>query len=336
MTSQNEVYQAGATTRGATTRGAANHSAGTTTTADSQGAGSTAAADSRGAGSTAAADSQGALLARVKLSIRNSGLAQREVARSIGLDETKLSKALKGTRRFRPDELTLLADAAGVTVNWLLSGSDETAGASAAPTPKILPTRHREDSEQARKRRDIIEKSWWLFAEQGYAAVRIADIAKACGTSSASVHYYFPTKKEIFAEALRYSVKLAFDRQIAELHLYSDPVDRLKRLAELQLPTVGRGWAEMSIWLQTWSEAAVDKSSRSSHAQSYRRWAQTVHGIVVDGQKAGVFVDTDPDVVTMDLTSLIDGLNVKVLTGILTADQMYAQIESFIDRNVAK
>lgn len=285
---------------------------------------------------TSQADSQAALLTRVRSSIQESGLAQREVARYIGLDETKLSKALKGTRRFRPDELTQLADAAGVTVNWLLSGSDETAGASATPTAKILPTRHREDSEKARKRRTIIEKAWWLFAEQGYSSVRIADIAKACGTSSATVHYYFPTKREIFAEALRYSVKLAFDRQIAELHLHPNPVDRLKRLAELQLPAGQRGRAEMSIWLQTWAEAAVDPASQHSHAQSYRRWEQTVHNIIVDGQKAGLFVSTDADALTMDLTSLIDGLNVKVLTGMLTSDQMHAQIESFIDRNIVQ
>lgn len=279
-------------------------------------------------------NTQPALLARVRSAIQDSGLAQREVARYIGLDETKLSKALKGTRRFQPDELIQLADAAGVTVNWLLSGSDATVGASAPASPKILPTRHREDSAKARKRRRIIEEAWWLFAERGYSCVRIADIATAYGTSSATVHYYFPTKREIFTEALRYSVKLAFDRQIAELHLFPNPVDRLKRLAELQLPAGRRGRAEMSIWLQTWAETAVEPASRHSHTQSYCRWSQTVHNIIVDGQKTGAFISTDADELTMDLTSLIDGLNVKVLTGMLTADQMHAHIESFIDRNI--
>ncbi|MDJ0375929.1 TetR/AcrR family transcriptional regulator [Cryobacterium sp. PH31-L1] len=280
------------------------------------------------------AEYRAALLVRVRTAIRNSGLAQRDVARHIGLDETKLSKALKGTRRFRPDELTQLATAAGVSVNWLLSGTDDGMGVSAIPAATILPTRHSEDSDHAQKRRTIVEQAWWLFAERGYSSVRISDIAAASGTSDSTVHYYFRTKREIFAEALRYSVKLAFDRQIAELHLYPNPVDRLKRLAFLQLPAGVRGRAEMSIWLQIWAEAAVDPAWQEGHAQSYRRWSQTVHDIIVDGQHSGCVIAVDADELTQHLTALIDGLIIKVLTGMLTSDQMYEQIEKFIDRTV--
>jgi AcrR family transcriptional regulator/predicted XRE-type DNA-binding protein len=286
--------------------------------------------------SAAQVEYRAALLERVRTAIRSSGLAQRDVARTIGLDETMLSKALKGTRRFRPDELTQLAAAAGVTVNWLLSGNDDAVGASAVPAPALLPTRHREDSGHAQKRRDIVEKAWWLFAERGYSSVRIADIAEASGTTDSTVHYYFRTKRDIFAEALRYSVKLAFDRQIAELHLFSNPVDRLKRLAYLQLPAGPRGRAEMSIWLQIWAEVAVDAAWQEAHAQSYRRWSQTVHDIITDGQSREFFtsIDADADDLTLQFTALIDGLNIKVLTGMLTADQMYAQVEKFIDRTM--
>lgn len=271
---------------------------------------------------------------RVRTSIRNSGMAQREIAQFMGLDETKLSKALNGTRRFHPEELTSLADITGVTVNWLLSGSDETRGPSVPPPPMALPTRHPENNEHAQKRRSIIEAAWWLFARRGYSAVRIADIAYACNLSTAAIHYYFSGKREIFAEALRYSIKLAFDRQIAELHSITDPVRRLKRLIELQLPAGERGNAEFSIWLQTWADVAVDNSGKENHAQGYRRWFKTVEDAIVQGQEAGAFVVVPSDELAMELTCLIDGLGIKVLTGMLTSDQMSRHIESFIDRTI--
>lgn len=271
---------------------------------------------------------------RVRTSIRNSGMAQREIAHHMGLDETKLSKALNGTRRFHPEELTSLADITGVTVNWLLSGSDEAHGPSVPPPPMALPTRHPENNEHAQKRRSIIEAAWWLFARRGFSAVRIADIAYACDLSTAAIHYYFSGKREIFAEALRYSIKLAFDRQIAELHSITDPVRRLKRLIELQLPAGERGSAEFSIWLQTWADVAVDSSGKENHAQGYRRWFKTVEDAIVQGQEAGAFVVVPSDELAMELTCLIDGLGIKVLTGMLTSDQMYRHIESFIDRNI--
>ncbi|QCU79628.1 TetR family transcriptional regulator (plasmid) [Citricoccus sp. SGAir0253] len=271
---------------------------------------------------------------RVRASIRNSGMAQREVARHMGLDETKLSKALNGARRFHPEELTTLADVTGVTVNWLLSGSDAAEGPSVPPPAMVLPTRHPENNEHAQKRRAIIEAAWRLFARRGYSAVRVADIAYACGMSTAAIHYYFPSKREIFAETLRYSVKLAFDRQIAELHSIPDPVLRLRRLVELQLPAGERGRAEFSIWLQTWADVAVDDSGRENHAQGYGRWLRTVEDAIRQCQEASGFAPASPADLAMELTSLIDGLGIKVLTGLLTSDQMHHQVESYIDRHI--
>ncbi|WP_372698359.1 TetR family transcriptional regulator C-terminal domain-containing protein [Arthrobacter sp. JSM 101049] len=276
----------------------------------------------------------GRLPDRARDAIRGSGLPQRRIAELIGLDESKLSKSLKGTRRFNAEEITQLATVTGVTANWLISGSDATTGATTPPPARMLPTVHREDRDMALKRRTIIEKSWWLFAEQGYETVRIADIARECSMSPAAVHYYFPAKREIFAEVLRYSVKLAFDRQVAELHAVTDPVLRLKRLIQLQLPAGDAGRAEWSIWLQTWAQVAVHPEGRDNHTHGYRRWRQTVLDLVADGQRSGSMRPGDPDSLALDITTMMDGLGIKVLTGMLTVDQMYQQIESFIDRTI--
>lgn len=271
---------------------------------------------------------------RVRTSLANSGLAQREFARRIGLDETKLSKALNGTRRFAPAELVQIANTAGVTVNWLISGSDYAVGPAATPAAEVLPTRHRENREQAARRREIIEASWRLIADKGYRAVRVADIAGACGISSAAVHYYFATKRQILDEALRYSVKLAFDRQVAELPAIDDSVRRLKHLIRLQLPTPGEGRVEWSIWLQIWNEVAVGGASADNHSQAYDRWQQTVQETIAAGQRQGLFAATPAVVLAVELTSMFDGLGIRVLTGLLDAGGMQTHIERFIDRNI--
>lgn len=43
----------------------------------------------------------------------------------------------------------------------------------------------------------ILEKAYALFAELGYGKTTIADIARACGFSSANVHKFFGTKSAI-------------------------------------------------------------------------------------------------------------------------------------------
>ncbi|ASK66158.1 TetR family transcriptional regulator [Brachybacterium avium] len=282
----------------------------------------------------AASSSAEAVRGRVRSCIEESGLAQREFARRIELEETKLSKALKGTRRFSPAELVRIATVGGVTVNWLVSGSDSASGPAAVPTAASLPLRGREAPEQGRRRQTIVETAWALFASRGLHAVKISEIAAEAGVSTAAVYHYFSGKRELFEETLRYSVKLAFDRQVASLHLISGPRERLEHLIGLQLPAGGARAQEFAIWLQAWSEVAVGAGSQQNHAFAYQRWYRTVHDVLREGQESGVFTAEPLEDLTTQLTSLIDGLGIKVLVGTISVEQMASQIHRFLERLV--
>src|SRR5699024_4266623 len=114
---------------------------------------------------------------RVRDAIRRSGLKQRKIASVIGIDETKLSKALSGRRRFTADELLGVATATGVTVRWLLGDESQV---SALPPNAAAAAANDDD---ANPRRTIAEAAWTLFGRYGFDAVRIADIAAASGVS---------------------------------------------------------------------------------------------------------------------------------------------------------
>jgi AcrR family transcriptional regulator len=272
---------------------------------------------------------------RVRELIRTKPGAQRDFAHAIGLDETKLSKALSGTRRFSPHELIRVAEHCGVTVNWLLNGSDDAVTVTAVPLPTAMAVGQLEQTEP---RRRILETAWRLIAERGYHRVRIADIAEACGTSTAAIHYHFPTKDDVLNEALRYTVKLAFDRQVAELHTIDDAHQRLLHLIELQLPAEGQLRAEWSVWLQVWNESAVNPAMRSLYWDSYDRWYRTVAMTIRTGQEQHVFRELDAEQVTAQLTAMIDGLGIQVLTcrpGSSVAT-MRGLLHDFIERHILK
>jgi len=272
---------------------------------------------------------------RVRELIRTKPGAQRDFAHAIGLDETKLSKALSGTRRFSPHELIRVAEHCGVTVNWLLNGSDDAVTVTAVPPPTAMAVGQLEQTEP---RRRILETAWRLIAERGYHRVRIADIAEACGTSTAAIHYHFPTKDDVLNEALRYTVKLAFDRQVAELHTIDDAHRRLLHLIELQLPAEGQLRAEWSVWLQVWNESAVNPAMRSLYWDSYDRWYRTVAMTIRTGQEQHVFRELDAEQVTAQLTAMIDGLGIQVLTcrpGSSVAT-MRGLLHDFIERHILK
>lgn len=269
---------------------------------------------------------------RARSCIARTGLTQREFAERIGLDPPKLSKALSGTRRFTTEELVRVATVAGVTVNWLLAGSDFAPGAVVVPAASSLPRRVRETPDQGRKRQEIVRAAWRLFAAQGFHYTRLSEIARECGVSASILSYYFSSKRELFEECLRYCVKLAFDRQVAELDHIDDPREQLQRLVDLQLPLGNDMRHEWSIWLQAWHAVSVGVGSQTNYARAYRRWFRMVHDVILEGQQAGYFIPAPADDLATQLTGLFDGLGIKVLVGALEPEAMRTHMRWFIDR----
>lgn len=259
-------------------------------------------------------------------------MAQREVARAISMDETKLSKSLSGARRFQPDELFAFATVTGVTVSWLLTGTDSDGGLTAAPAAAALPAKvPNAPADRGLRRRRIIVEAWTLFAERGYEHVRMADIANAADVSAPAVNYHFTSKWEIFVEAMRYSVKLAYDRQLAALGEIADPVERLRALVQMQMPHAEVERKEWSIWVQMWASAATSETAQAEHANSYSRWERTVRDIVAECIDAGAFRSLPLDATVLTLTGLIDGLGIRVLSGLLSPADMRSTVLHHID-----
>ncbi|MEU5853508.1 TetR/AcrR family transcriptional regulator [Saccharopolyspora shandongensis] len=283
-------------------------------------------------------DTTVALRQRVRDALRQYPGSQRAFAEQIGLDPTKLSKSLTGTRRFTPIELTRIAELTGVTVNWLIYGGADVEAVAAAPQRTARPERKPGDLREAGRYQQILDAAWTLVAERGYHSVRIADVAKACGTSAATIHYYFPGRNDLLTETLRYSVRLAFDRQVAELHSIEDAHERLLRLVELQLPTPGLLRAEWSIWLQVWTESALNPDLQVLHNDSYTRWHDTIARTIRQGQQQGVFTDTDAEELTVTLTALIDGLGIQVLAGRpgRSVERMRRSLREFVEREIVR
>ncbi|OLB79704.1 MAG: TetR family transcriptional regulator [Actinobacteria bacterium 13_2_20CM_2_71_6] len=272
-----------------------------------------------------------ALRERVRQLVGRTAPTQGEFAARIGLDSTKLSRSLGGKRRFTSFELTRIAEVGEVTLDWLMHGNG--VGPAAAPPE----TRAAPDGAWDQRRAEILAAAWRLIAQRGYHAVRIADIAEACGASSAAVHYYFPGKQDVLNEALRYCVEQAFARQSAALREIEDGRDRLLRLVDMQLPRPGRVRDEWSIWLQFWAEAALRPELRAAHNDFYARWRETVVRIIARGQRQGAFrEDVDAQQLAVQFTALTDGVAIQLLTGApgMTLERMRAVLLDFVTREL--
>ncbi|QIB42550.1 MULTISPECIES: TetR/AcrR family transcriptional regulator [Streptomyces] len=272
--------------------------------------------------------------ARVREVIAAAGVTQREFARRIVMDPSKLSRSLGGTRRFTAAELARIADTADVDAAWLLGtrgGADPT-----APRPEAAPRGRRAAAPPEGRPLQIIRETVRLIADHGFHAVRVQDIAKACETSTAAIHYHFPGRDDLLEAAARWCMDEDTARRAARIAEAADAADELRQLIELQTPRTTRQRDQWSVWLDLWAEAARSTAVGRLHTEYYRQWRDTVADVVRRGVAQRVFRPVDPDAAALHLTALIDGLATQVLAAApegpgTRPDDMHAALLAHVD-----
>ncbi|WP_314171418.1 TetR/AcrR family transcriptional regulator [Streptomyces winkii] len=271
------------------------------------------------------ADTVGDVSARVREVIGQAGCSQREFARRIVMDPSKLNRSLGGSRRFTVAELARIADAGSVDAAWLLgtgtgsgagsgSGTGVAKGAGAAGNARSGVERHSTaEAPQGGRALQIVRETVRLIAERGFHAVRVADIAEACETSSAAIHYHFPGRAELLEAAVRWCMDEDTARRAARIAEAHDAADELRQLIELQIPRNAQQRRQWLVWLDMWAEAARSTAVGRLHADYYRQWRTTVADVIRRGIRQGVFREVDPESAALHLTALIDGLAAQAL-----------------------
>ncbi|MFM9371043.1 TetR family transcriptional regulator C-terminal domain-containing protein [Streptomyces sp. Da 82-17] len=266
-------------------------------------------------------DNGGEVAKRVRDVIAAVGVSQREFARRIVMDPSKLSRSLSGARRFTVAELARVADTGNVDAAWLLgSGArpDQERAGIETGVVRTAPRARRAGSAAPApagggRPLQIVRETVRLIAERGFHAVRVADIAEACATSTAAIHYHFPGRDDLLEAAVRWCMDEDTARRAAHIAEAADVAGELRQLIELQTPHTRQQRRQWSVWLDLWAEAARSTVVGRLHVEYYRQWRETVADVIRRGVAAGAFRPVDPETAALTLTALIDGLASQVL-----------------------
>ena len=113
-----------------------------------------------------------------------------------------------------------------------------------------------------RTRRAVLEAAEKLFAERGFAATRLEDIAERVGIKRASIVYYFKDKRELY-EAVLDSVLGGLQRAlIAELSRHEDLAMRIEAAVSVWVDYVGSRPTLARLILREVANATPEKRGR--------------------------------------------------------------------------
>ena len=90
------------------------------------------------------------------------------------------------------------------------------------------------------KRQLILDAATRVFAERGFFAAQVADIARRAGIAAGTVYLYFRSKDEILISLFERTMQDAIRDGQNALASIADPATRLRHIARLHLDRLGR------------------------------------------------------------------------------------------------
>jgi len=157
------------------------------------------------------------------------------------------------------------------------------------------------ESKSARTRRRILDAGASAFRRDGYAAVKLKDIAALAGLQAGSLYYHFGSKEEIVEKVLELGVEgvaRATRDAVEALGRDADPLTRLRAAiaAHLRFVLTESDYAVANIRILS----QVPRAIRVRHLRRQRRYGSFWRGLFAEAAKAGrLRQDLDLSVVRM-------------------------------------
>jgi AcrR family transcriptional regulator len=165
------------------------------------------------------------------------------------------------------------------------------------------------------RRQAIIEASYRLLVEKGFAGFRVRDAAERAGITAATLYYYFKTKEALVQAVDNYLTQLIVERQLAsrtdgvsaspreQLHAHLDGIRHLLHTD----PSIFIAFHELYV------RSLRDPAVQEILDKGDQGWHGYLAGMLQDGVREGQFrQDLDPSSAAWVVLSFIKGLSVSM------------------------
>lgn len=164
--------------------------------------------------------------------------------------------------------------------------------------PKIV------DHDQYRK--ELLSKSFNLFAEKGYAAITMRQIAQGLGVSTGTLYHYFPSKEALFEQLVEEMAQRDILQVALELENAQTLRDRLERAFDFVVRNHDYFFKQMLIFADFYQHQSREPDRESDMLP---RVCQRVKQAI--SELLGI---TDPDVLDFVFV-FVDGLCISRIYG---------------------
>ncbi len=184
-----------------------------------------------------------------------------------------------------------------------------------AEAPPARPADGRARSLSGEKAQRIIDAMRRSVAQRGTAASTFDHVSREAGVSRGLLHYYFGTKEQLLAEAVRRDCELRLERLEQQLSTAKTADDFIDLMAQSLHETVSEDPDFVTLVFELFTLSRRNADIAVEYAGLMRSTREHVAGMLAAAQREGVLrLHAEPDAVAEVLFSIGDGFALRMLT----------------------
>jgi len=170
-------------------------------------------------------------------------------------------------------------------------------------------------TERGDKRSRLVKAATGVFAEKGYAATRVSDIAERAGIGKGTVYEYFKSKKELLFAVFESINQDITARMNAVLDDDEPTQEQLFNLLRLGAEVISEQRELQPVVLDFWAASrggGFEEHYREAVVASYTLYRKLIADFVREGQQQGKFrKDVAADALAATVVATVDGLGIQ-------------------------
>lgn len=165
------------------------------------------------------------------------------------------------------------------------------------------------------RRTQLIEATIDMIARRGFAALTLADIAKAAHLSSGIVNFYFHSKEELLVATLRH-LAATYERFIEQAvgQAGDEPAEQFAAIIEADFDPRIASRKHVTVWYAFWGEARWRPEYLEICAEISERFFLQTRALCAAIAERGGYRDLDLDAIARAFNAMSDGLWLELLT----------------------
>ena len=180
------------------------------------------------------------------------------------------------------------------------------------------------------KKSEILQIATKLFAERGYHATNLDDVAKKFGVTRAAIYYYYGSKSKIICEISNMCIKRM--QQVIDMSKSDlSPLEKLKKFIEFHVNLSAQYKNEAQVFFS--QASAFPKRTRNVIRRYEKEEEAALQRILKEGVEQGYFTVDDYRMTSFAILGICNWCHQWYKpTGELTVKQISEHFETLIER----